>query len=54
MHGFAAYVVVAYGLYATPLLERSLRSVPAHLLATTAAVVVGLVLVSALVLLLGA
>lgn len=48
VNGFAVYVVGTYGLYATPLLQRSLQSVPAHLLASTAAVVVGLVLVSAL------
>ena len=40
--------MVTYGLYATPALQRSLQSVPAHLLATTAAVAAGLVLVSAL------
>jgi len=49
VYAFAAFVAVTYGLYATPLLERSLRSVPAHLLASTAAVTVGLVLVSAVV-----
>ena len=48
VNGFAAFVIVTYGLYATPLLPRSLQSVPAHLLASTAAVAVGLVLVSAL------
>ncbi len=48
VYGFAVFVVVTYGLYATPALQSSLQSVPAHLLASTAAVVAGLVLVSAL------
>jgi cytochrome c oxidase assembly factor CtaG len=48
VNAFGAYVVVTYGLYATPLLEKSLRAVPAHLFASAAAVGVGLMLVSAL------
>jgi putative copper resistance protein D len=48
VHGVAAYVVVTYALYATPLLDRSLRAVPAHLFASAVALAVGLVLMSAL------
>jgi hypothetical protein len=42
--GLIVFIVVTYALYATPLLELSLRSVPAHLMASTVAVVAGLIL----------
>jgi cytochrome c oxidase assembly factor CtaG/putative copper export protein len=48
VHGAAAYVAVTYALYATPLLDRSLRAVPAHLFASVAALAVGVVLMAAL------